>query len=344
MYKFLNRSRYFIREHHVNSDVAHGGIGLSDIESLLDHNGFQPVDFPCHYDFTFKAKVARLTYLLKTCFGLPSGCLLFFQAPLYSRAHALLVDWLRIIRPSIRILCLVSDIDGLRDNSKPLLDREIRLYKKYRYLIVHNDAMSRWMLSKAPGVSIAMLRFFAFPSNETPPARTKQNLVCFAGHLGKAGFLTQLDRVGTGTHFLIYGDQGLREIPAADNATYKGFYPAHHLPSLIEGSFGLVWDGSAIDGLEGPLGEYLRLNSPHKLSLYIVSALPVICHEDSAIAPLVTGYGIGITIRSLRDIERKIDALSEKEYQQMVSGCKALTRSIVKGEHILNAIDDLTFP
>jgi len=67
--------------------------------------------------------------------------------------------------------------------------------------------------------------------------------------------------------------------------------------------FGLVWDGEEIETIAGTTGEYLRYNSPHKASLYIVSGLPLIVWKESAIYELVKQYNIGFGVSNLMELD-----------------------------------------
>ena len=57
-------------------------------------------------------------------------------------------------------------------------------------------------------------------------------------------------------------------IKEGPNCTYKGKFSPENI-SFIEGNWGLVWDGDQLETCHGKLGEYLRINSSHKISLYI---------------------------------------------------------------------------
>ena len=55
-----------------------------------------------------------------------------------------------------------------------------------------------------------------------------------------------------------------------------GSFLPDELPSALEGSFGLVWDGDSSKTCSGVFGEYLRYNNSHKASLYLASGFPII--------------------------------------------------------------------
>ena len=69
------------------------------------------------------------------------------------------------------------------------------------------------------------------------------------------------------------------------------------------------------------------VNNPHKMSLYLVSGMPVIVWSGSAQAEFVRKNGIGLVIDSLSDIQDGIAALTAEDYARMLEnarriGCK----------------------
>lgn len=103
----------------------------------------------------------------------------------------------------------------------------------------------------------------------------------------------------------------------------------------------MIWDGNSLKMCEGLYGEYLKYNNPHKLSLYIVSGLPIIVWNKAAIADYIIENNLGITISSLEEIEEKISNITEKEYKIMKENVLKLQEKIKKGEvlkQILNKI------
>ena len=120
--------------------------------------------------------------------------------------------------------------------------------------------------------------------------------------------------------------------------TYKcKFHPDN--VSVLEGSWGLVWDGDSVDGCTGAMGEYLRYNASHKLSLYIVAELPVIVWKESAVAKYVEERGIGICVGSLREIRGRIDGMSDEEYGQMIVNIRKEAAELKRGAHLRAALE-----
>lgn len=73
-----------------------------------------------------------------------------------------------------------------------------------------------------------------------------------------------------------------------------------------------MWDGDGINGCSGNTGEYLRYNNPHKLSLYMVSGLPVVIWSKAAEAEFVINNKVGVVVDDINDFNDVFDKIDEK--------------------------------
>ncbi|RYZ62741.1 MAG: hypothetical protein EOO14_01360 [Chitinophagaceae bacterium] len=340
--KRSDNSKFFIQEHLLREGLFHGGIGNKQIEEILLRNGYQPISFPFTYDFSWKAKLSRAVFLSKLLFVLPAKASIVFQWPLHARIHVWLVKLLKLLRPSIQLICFLTDINGLKDNDLHTLQNERKLFGQLKWFIVHNNAMETWLLQQQPFAKVALLGFFDYTAAPNSSDRSKSKGVAFAGYLGKSLFIKDLDKL-PGITFLLYGSTETFLLHRSHNVHYKGVQSPEDLPGVIEGAFGLLWDGDSIDGLEGVFGNYNRFISPHKLSLYILAGLPVIAHSDAGAASLVRNFNIGFTVNALTELEATIEAISDEEYQEMRRNCLQLAAVISKGRCLLNALAKLEF-
>lgn len=101
-----------------------------------------------------------------------------------------------------------------------------------------------------------------------------------------------------------------------------------------------MWDGNSIHGCTGLIGDYLKVNYPHKLSLYIAAGLPVITWKKAAIAQIVEDYNIGFTVDSLSDISSYIDSLHEDDYQMYLQNIASLQKKIISGVFTKSAFEE----
>lgn len=333
--------KYFIQEH-LHREVFHGGVGNVDAEKIFLSRGYKALTFPGTFDFSLLSKLNRLLYLIRLFFTISSCDLVVFQFPLYARVHELLIKLLRI--KGVPVICLILDIEGLRDGNKALLEKDKKALQQFTLFIVHNERMQQWLLPLAPHAAIVQLQFFDFLTTPAQQQRVKDRNIVFAGNLEKSPFvykLGELTRYCPTLSFSIYGPglSGADQLP--ENVAHKGVYPPYELVQLVKGSFGLVWDGPDIESCTGNYGSYLALNSPHKLSLYIMTGIPLLVPEMSASAALVKQYGIGCTIHSLLDLEKVIDSISEQQYHLMVENMRPLARQLSQGYFLTKALDQL---
>lgn len=123
-----------------------------------------------------------------------------------------------------------------------------------------------------------------------------------------------------------------------ENIHYHGSFLADEIPYHLKGGFGLVWDGDSAETCNGAWGEYLRYNNPHKTSLYLACGIPVIIWENAVLAGFVIDHNVGITVKSLTEIDDTISKLTDEEYRQMKESAVYLSKSIRRGHYIKSAL------
>lgn len=338
----MHKKKFFLRQYSFE-DFFHGGIGYSDGEKIMQQNGFVPVEFPRHFDFSLAAKFKRGIYFFKILSGIKDGDTLIFIFPVFAKLHRVLLKFLRF-KKSARLICFVADIDGIKDGDKNILVTEMEQLKQYNNFIVHNDAMKLWLQNTLPAKKVAIIEFFDFLAKPFADERQKAKQVVFAGNLAKSIFLEKLyllEKKSPELSFNLYGAGCTKKMLLQGNVNYRGVFEPYKLPSIIEGNFGLVWDGDSIEEPGGSLGDYMRYISHHKLSLYILGGLPLIVPEIAASAALIKKYKIGVTVSSLYEINEAIDRISAEDYQQMKQNMKPLAKRISTGTQLTSAIAEL---
>jgi glycosyltransferase len=234
----------------------------------------------------------------------------------------------------------VHDIESLRtgataSSEKLLLNSDI--------IIVHSTEMANKLKEKGFKGKTVPLEFFDYYSNiknNTNVSKTTKNIL-FAGNLEKSTFLYKLNNAITDPQitYLLYGKKN-SDLPLSKQIIYKGMFDAEQF-SLVEGNWGLVWDGDSIDTCAGPYGKYLQINAPFKLSLYLAMNIPVIVWNKSAMAKYVKKYHLGICVDNLKEISTKIDALSENDLAQIYIGVSKASLDVKQGEKIKSVIQKL---
>ena len=205
----------------------------------------------------------------------------------------------------------LADADGLSRDSRDFLDNS-------DVAISHNARMTDWLVARGVDrAKIVDLGIFDYLADGFEPAADVpfERCVTIAGNLGlhKAGYLADLGSI-TDVDWRLFGPMFDPARTKGPTIRHCGCFPPDEIPRHMTAGFGLVWDGTSIDSCAGGHGEYLRINNPHKLSLYLASGLPVIVWDESAAADFVRANDVGFAVRSLREIGARLAALSEADY------------------------------
>ena len=231
----------------------------------------------------------------------------------------------------VKVTLIVHDLELFRVSKRSDVSIKKRIKNKIeeknvlKYageIVVHNaymrDALAAEGFSKE---KMKLLQIFDYliPGYDEKSYKLSEHIgfgkpVIIAGALRrhKAGYAYDLP---DGYHFNLYGIG--YEGESRDNVHYFGVFPPEDLPFEIEGSFGLVWDGLEADTCSGVYGEYLKINNPHKTSLYLAAGIPVIIWSEAALADFIRENNCGITVNSLKEIPDKLKELSEQDYMSM---------------------------
>ncbi|MFT4025174.1 MAG: hypothetical protein QM664_15475 [Flavihumibacter sp.] len=330
------KKKYFL-EAYTGITFRHGGIGGVDMETILRENGFTAIrlkEGPAPF-----VQPLRWLQAKKIIAALQPGDLLLAQFPVYPRMYRYLLK-AALKKKTIPVL-IIMDIDGLKSGNPPLLAKEIRFLRRFTYFIVHGDRMEHWLRQQVPQAVCSRLGPFDFLAASAGTRRDPAPVVNYSGNLRKSRFIFQLRDI-QGIRFLLYGEGG--ETAAHEPAVlWKGVYQPHEMPSVAEGSFGLVWDGDGIDGPAGVYGNYMQYIFHHKISLYILAGLPIFIYSGAGAAGYVTGEGLGWKIDSLQELTALVNRISAAEYAGVREKMKQVAGQLMKGQHLLAAIERFNF-
>ncbi len=322
-----NGKKYYVKEAGFDN-LMNAGILRSQNESILQDLNFESIDFSNSSSLIHRVKSWQK--MLSWSSRLNPEDLVIFHFPFHSRKNKQLLRLLS--KKNIPVAVIIVDIDGLRDNDATLLKTELNLLQQSRWIIAHNDAMKHFLEQRLNSKEIKSIGIFDYKSPGSFAAAGLQAPVCFAGNIEKSGFLYLIKDVDVN----IYG-LGFDKSKSNDHLFYKGAFDAGTLPSKLEGSFGLVWDGNDINRCD----PYLQYNNPHKLSLYLAAGMPVIVWDKSAIAELVNQQNIGFTISSLTDLKSRLNSITTTAYQQMQQNAVNLGKKIRQGFFLKQIMQEL---
>jgi hypothetical protein len=342
----INNMIYFLSESTTTGTNA-GNKARMDIDSILQKKNYIPIQGP--------ESISRLKHgnkihfffknrkFLKSLTKIPQNEYLIIQYPFlvpYKNKN----EWLdcsfilQKLAKRNKLILFVHDIDQLRfDKSRDNIS-DLNLAT---YIVSHNKNMTNYLIKnkidKQKIVNLEIFDYLTIKENVSNHYNDKA-LLCYAGNLKKSEFIYKLPSKLKELNINLYGN-GYTGNQVGLN--YQGVFPSDKISSLIRGKYGLIWDGTRTDSCSGNIGNYLKYNNPHKLSMYLVANMPVIIWNQAAEAAFVKKYNVGITVSSLDEIPYKVNKISEKDYLNMSNSVKVVKKKLEKGYFTLNALDKI---
>lgn len=259
--------------------------------------------------------------------------------PLIGSYGTSLAMWL--LSRKLKIVLLIHDVPSLlwmsmKGNSKRKLNEKIAFSSAAR-IILHNNSMKKEFVNRGiDSEKCIVLEMFDYlmPDKLNNVSRESNNAVVIAGNLKKekAAYLYKMPE-SIRINLYGVGYEGTR-----DNINYKGSFLPEELPDIIDGKFGLIWDGESIETCTGWTGNYLRYNNPHKTSLYLSAGMPIITWTHAAIAEFVKKESCGVMVGSLTDIPFIMAEISEDKYQTMKQNAQKIGENVRKGYYVRKAL------
>lgn len=159
-------------------------------------------------------------------------------------------------------------------------------------------------------------------------------LLCFAGNLAKSSFISGLPDSLISEGVNLYG----KGFASSYKGHFCGEYNPEELVSVLDGRFGLVWDGKSAKTCSGNFGKYLRINTSHKFGLYRASNKPVVVWREGSLASFVAKKGIGVSVSSLDEIPYVLSRIDAYSYQNRVMNVESVRKDVITGNHFKRVI------
>ncbi|WP_405409965.1 beta-1,6-galactofuranosyltransferase [Maribacter sp. Asnod1-A12] len=336
-----SKNLYFISRNYKFSKNAASKPKM-DCETVLEKNGFKNLGFQqSNYRSSVIGAVISFFGITKGLFLLPSKSIFCMQYPL-SKFFGYITNIVSIKKCTLIII--IHDVKFLMGKSSDLKG-EMAKFNKAHFVIVHNESMKKWFQKNGCTAQLVSLELFDYihASNKHATLNTPYDVV-FAGGLGKekSEFLYSMDNLNPSNYKLkLYGNGFNAADAKKDNSIldYQGVFSPDEVIDEIQGSFGLIWNGNALNECSGDFGKYLLYNNPHKTSLYILCGLPVIVWKKAAIATFIQKEKIGITLNSLDELDGVLANLSSKEYTTMISNVEKVKTKVASGYYLSQAIN-----
>ncbi|MDR2969483.1 MAG: galactofuranosyltransferase [Tannerellaceae bacterium] len=336
--------RYYLSKNYKDSNGA-GNKAKQDIEAIMSGLGYKNAGMKqTKYKNPVAGFVITLIGVLKVLFTVSANDTVVLQYPL-KKYYSFVCNLIHLKKG--RVITVIHDLGTFR-RKKLTAEKEMKRLSHTDVLIVHNMFMKKWLEGQNYTKPVVCLEIFDYLSHSakaecSPKDKDRLYSVIYAGGLSfkKNKFLYHLENHIHEWDFILYGNGFEKErISKDDHFIYKGFTPSDDLIKASDGDFGLVWDGDSINHCSGNFGEYLKLNNPHKTSLYIRCHLPVIIWEEAALAKFVSENHIGICIRSLEELDTILPAISEEEFHIMRQNTIEISRRLASGYYLKKALNE----
>jgi glycosyltransferase involved in cell wall biosynthesis len=269
--------------------------------------------------------------------AMSAGDVIIWQYPKYSpKLELAVIEWSR--ERNILIVGLVHDVTMLRVDTNKLKHYDLSSDK---IVLQSFDTviLSKGFVQPLNDIGVMLkhiipLAMYDFLYDRPIMPATYQKSVVYAGSLSKFPNLSQVN-----FDLTVYGEKNFSSIVVDQpHITNGGFVEASELPTKLSSGYGLIWDESDDDAY---LKQYTQWNWPYKFSLYMVSGLPVIAWQGSAIAEVIRKKEVGIVIADLSELSAAIDNITKNQYDQMAKNATILGQQLATGSTTKKIIQDL---
>ena len=325
--------KYFLKETYVKANHA-GPKARMDAEAIMVDVGFEE----------YYLSESRKNNVLN------KNDIIVLQFPLLWKSLKKQIRMRFLKKKNFKAYLLIHDIESLRN-------KRIRTFTDFKYsiiyylqnktvldrvdgIIAHNNKMKfelvKMGINPEKIVTLDIFDYLIPDFNENKSYDKDKILLAGNFDIRKTKYARNLPKK---PEFEIYGIN-FEHDNLPNNVHYKGAFSPEELPNHLQGGFGLVWDGDSSDTCSGMYGEYLKINNPHKASLYLASNFPIIVWRQSALADFVKKYNCGIIIDSLYEIAGILESMNEEKYQQLLDNCKKIGEKIRQGDYLKKALEE----
>ena len=325
--------KYFLKETYVKANHA-GPKARMDAEAIMVDVGFEE----------YYLSESRKNNVLN------KNDIIVLQFPLLWKSLKKQIRMRFLKKKNFKAYLLIHDIESLRKN-------KIRTFSDFKHSIIHS-LQNKTVLDRVDGIiahnnkmklelvkmgisaeKIVALEIFDYLIPDFNRNKTYvKDKIFLAGNfdIRKTKYARNLPEK---PEFEIYGIN-FEHDNLPNNVHYKGAFSPDELPNHLQGGFGLVWDGDSSDTCSGMYGEYLKINNPHKASLYLASNFPIIVWSQSALADFVKRNDCGIIIDSLFEIAGALGNMDEERYRQLIENSRKIGEKIRRGHYLKKALEE----
>jgi hypothetical protein len=321
-----------------------GNKAKTDNEVTLRQMGVQNLGLHTTY---YNSKIVTffldLAGIIKMMLTIKPGDIVVLQYPI-KKYFAFICNFAHLRHA--KTIALIHDLGCMR-RKKLTIGQEIKRLMHADYVIASNEKMQNWLTQHGFTKPTGALQLFDYRSKSmaSKPAKQMSDIspsLVYAGALAprKNSFLLKMQQNIKNYQLEIYGNEnGLPGLQAGNKVHLHGFIDSESFISSVKGDFGLVWDGDSTDTCSGNFGEYLRWNSPHKVSFYLRAGLPIIIWKEAALAPFIEKEGIGFSISNLNELNERLKKISVDDIQNMRAQVERVSDRLRSGSFLTSAVN-----
>lgn len=318
-----------------------GGRARMDIESVMQSMGFENIGMRCTTSRNGIVHSLRNTYgILRAIGRFKKGDVVVvqYQMKMYERLCK------AAKKCGAKVICLIHDLESWREK-KLTPEQEIPLLNKADVLLTHNQAMRKW-LSKhgctVPMVDYEIMDYLPGDSSLPHPYPEGGNFsLFFVGNLSSEinGWIYQLaENLPNRTIYLYGSELDEKRASLLSNIKFMGEKPDTEIMASHQGDFGISWYGISLDEGIGKIGEYMAINNPHKVGLYLRCNAPVIVWAKAGRAKLLQKKGVCIAVDSLRNLDEALSNISVDDYKCLIKNVALMNNKLKRGHYLRKAM------
>lgn len=265
--------------------------------------------------------------------GLRHGDVVIFQTPTWNTTafDEALMSKLRAYQ--IKIVLFIHDVVPLMfAGNYYLMEETIRYYNLADVIIVPSQEMLEVLREHGLKVDKVIVQEMWDHPTQVPqlPAVFKQD-IHFPGAPERFSFVKEW---AFSVRLNLYARQAENLPP---NVVHHAYRPDEQLLlELSMGGFGLVW-------MDDHDKAYQRLYCPFKLGTFIAAGIPVIVQRGIANQRVIEENGLGLIVDGLDEAVGRIGAMSQEEYQHLVSNVRAFSPVVRHGFFTRKVLTEAVF-
>lgn len=238
------------------------------------------------------------------------------------------------------MIAFVQDIESYRyyPNDIDKLEKELEVLRKFDVIIAHNRSMIQLLHNHNVNTEFVDWEVCDYLINKKEEAIEieKPFSLCYVGYIKRSEFLRTYSEKFT-NKINLYGKIE-SDFLLTPQLRYKGVYNPKNYEVQLDGAFGLVWEGNSLDACQGNFGNYMLINNPNRLSLYLANNIPVITWKKAGLANFIDSNGDEFTVDSLTEIDEILCKMTIDEYEIILDKTIVVGKKMREGYYGMQAL------